>query len=699
MHKYLLTVIFLLCNMSYVAAQTVMYDNDGMERDRYGNIKASTRNDSTVTTDVPFGITMWRVDEQFGTRIPTSPDTLMTHFPQKVFTSGPTMQYNTTGNYGSPRVSRVYSGAYSMHANESFFFSHPYDYVVVSPRDFLFTNTKSPFTSITFNTCGNKLNGEDRITAKFSVNAGKKLGFGFLLDYLLGRGYYPSQNTGHFTGGLYSSYVSDKYNMHMLYAFNYLKNAENGGLENDECITHPEKLPYTYRPNEMTVRLSRAYNYIHANTLFLTHRYNFGNDQVARRDTIVTHIDSLQKDSIRVIPVMEYRPIAAVVHTARVGQNNRRFLSRNSTEAFYAKHYFLDEDPNMVGTRDKTKNVSVINTVALELCEGFRTWVKSGLRVYLKHDYERFVLLSGHPLMQTYNENDITLGGQLLTAKNRFFQYHVTGETTTSGKNWGEFNVNGNFNFNIPTRRDSLIISAKAHIRNEEPSFYFRHYHSRNAWWDKSLDNEFSTMVGGVLQWRKTTLEFQLVNTKNYTHFAHNVSYDSQHTAADNGKLLPLYQVDVQQCRDNIQTIVASLKQDFSWGPLRWENELTFQKSSNEQQQPLPLITAYTNLYFKFCIAKVLNTEIGADASIFTQYFAPDYDPAIGHFVTQSTEDRVKVGNYPWVNVYANFHLKRARFYVMYSHVNKINGKYFLTPHYPTNQRVLHVGVSWNFIN
>jgi hypothetical protein len=46
-------------------------------------------------------------------------------------------------------------------------------------------------------------------------------------------------------------------------------------------------------------------------------------------------------------------------------------------------------------------------------------------------------------------------------------------------------------------------------------------------------------------------------------------------------------------------------------------------------------------------------------------------------------------------------HLKRARFFIAYSHVNGGSGdkNYFLTPHYPTNGRIMHMGISWNFYN
>ncbi|MBQ5511826.1 MAG: hypothetical protein IIT94_11995, partial [Prevotella sp.] len=55
----------------------------------------------------------------------------------------------------------------------------------------------------------------------------------------------------------------------------------------------------------------------------------------------------------------------------------------------------------------------------------------------------------------------------------------------------------------------------------------------------------------------------------------------------------------------------------------------------------------------------------------------------------------------PIVDVYANFHLKHTRFFVMMSHVNAEIGdkNYFLVPHYPLNGRVLRFGLSWNFFN
>ena len=157
----------------------------------------------------------------------------------------------------------------------------------------------------------------------------------------------------------------------------------------------------------------------------------------------------------------------------------------------------------------------------------------------------------------------------------------------------------------------------------------------------------------------------------------------------------------MQQADDNIQVISATLCQGLKWGILNIDTELTYQRSSNQEILPLPDFNIYANLYIKFKIAKVLNTELGADVRYFTAYYAPDYSPALGQFCLQNPGDKVEIGDYPIASVYANFLLKETRFYVKYQHVNEGTGNrnYFLAPHYPLNPATLWLGLSWNFYN
>ena len=129
---------------------------------------------------------------------------------------------------------------------------------------------------------------------------------------------------------------------------------------------------------------------------------------------------------------------------------------------------------------------------------------------------------------------------------------------------------------------------------------------------------------------------------------------------------------------------------------------MTYQSSSSKEALPLPLLNVFSNLYLKFKYAGVLTVELGAAATYFTEYEAPDFCPVVNQFaIQQNADSRVKLGNQPFVDVYANLHLKHARFFLMMSNITgtSMHRMSFLTPHYPMNNSIMHFGVSWNFFN
>ena len=264
------------------------------------------------------------------------------------------------------------------------------------------------------------------------------------------------------------------------------------------------------------------------------------------------------------------------------------------------------------------------------------------------------------------------------------------------GEELGTFSIDGNVQFDFKLWKRDMRLEANAFIKNNLPSFYYRHYHSEHFWWDNDFSKEFRTRIEGVFEipsWR-TKISAGLENIKNYTYIAN----ESQPSGAI-GRYL--WRLKAKQENSNIQVFSATLKQDFKAGIFNLNTEVTYQHSSNQEILPLPALNAYANIFIKFRIAKVLHTEIGADARYFTKYYAPDYSPALGQFVQQNSENKIEIGNYPLASVYANFLLKQARFYVKYYHANSGfgNRQYFLAPHYPMNPAALCLGLSWNFYN
>lgn len=684
--------------------------------------------------DIPVGLKTWRVND-FGVVDSIAPDTLMHTFQNSNFTDGLYGEYNTTGNMGSPRMARLF--ALRPVKFSYFFFSDPYDFFITPFTAQTFTNTKSPITNITYHECGNRDNGEDRIRALYAVNAGKDIGIGFKLDYLYGRGYYNHQSTADFNATFWGSVNKERYKAHFTIFANYLKTAENGGITDDDYVKNPQNFPSKFGTSDIPTQINRAWNKMHVNGGQLTHRYSVGfrkmethidttkNAQRADVDDLpillsaspakpnamrpnnttspsdpysaaTMSLDKKDSDKIKgpkIDTTYTFVPVTSFIHTLKINYNTRNFLANEDLSGFYTNKYYQADS-----TLDKFSHTNVSNQIAIELHEGFNKWAKAGIRLFARHDFNQFSMPVTRYLNDRYNENKVFLGGTLFKEKGNTLHYALLGEVCGDGKTWGEFELRAHADLRFRLLKDSVKFSAFAYTVNREPTFFYRHFSSHYLRWNNDLSLQMTTHIGGRLESEltRTRLSFDIQNIKNYTYFANEASLltgssGEQYTS----------NVVVRQASDNIQLLSLVLGQDFRLGILNWENLVAYQTTTDKHVLPLPALSLYTNLYLKFVISKVLRVEFGADMRYFTQYEAPAYSPALGLFVNQANENRVDVGNHPVVNVYANFHLKHTRFYIMASHVNysKDGGNVFLAPHYPYNPFAIKFGISWDFFN
>lgn len=661
---------------------------DGNRYDRNGNPI-----DTTAVIDantIPIGLFSWKIDERLGNIFETPVDTIQHAFQNTNDTGGPTGHYTYLGNLGAPRISHVF---FERKETSQFFFTDPYDFIVRRPEDIVYTNTKSPFTNLTYYKQGDGRYGEERFKAYFAVNVNKRLGFGFDIDYTYGRGKYTSQSTALFNGNLFAYYRGDNYDMHFSFINENLKVAENGGIADDRYITHPLEMAEgrkTYATYDIPINLNDIWNKNTGYHAFLTHRYNLGfyRDVTQENDTVTRTV---------------FVPVTSFIHTVKMDMNRRKYISYDKEQnQTYFQNNYLGND-----STDVTKHFSIKNTVGISLREGFNKWAKAGLTAFMSFEHRRFTLTdtldgtAGRRIPTDHKENILSVGGQLIKEQGKTIHYNVLGEVALIGEDAGQFSVEGQGDLNFRLFGDTVRLEANAYIKNLNPTFYFRHFHSKHYWWDnEDLSKIMRTRIEGKLnidRWR-TQLKVGVENIKNYT-YLDNTSIkitDKQNEVSFKNNIA------VRQHSGNIQVFNAALRQDFKLGILHLDNEVVYQKSSNQQVLPLPDLVLYHNLYIQFGLAKrVLNIELGADVRYFTQYYAPDYAPAIGQFYLQNPETRFKLGGYPLVNAYLNLHLKRTRIFVqMYNLIQGTGEKsYFLAPHYPLNPRILKVGLSWNFFD
>lgn len=648
----------------------------------------NNRNDSTkVNLKVPEEIFQWKIDERMGDPIHIDADTAQHMFQNWHLTEGVRGEYNFLGSMGTPRQSRIF---FDRPTSTTYGFLQPYDYFYTEPERFIYTDTKSPYTNLSYHSSGDKVDGDDRFRAYFTTNAGKHFGIGFLFDYLYARGRYDNQSSALMNFSLFSFYRSDRYNYHLLASRYHMKQAENGGITDDRYITRPEETEGSnsnFGPADIPVKLDKAWNRNEVYDIYFSHNYNMG----FYRDEVVADSNGIATDSLE----RRFVKVSRITHTFRMTRDMREFINHQQPANYYADTYLPYDSV------DHTTGTTIENRVALSLCKGFSKWAFADIAAFASYSYNNYTLPDtiagkGTEYKRKYNEHILKIGGTISGNIWKEMKYHIEGETAISGDEIGTFSLDGKAELNLKLWKKDIKLTAHAFAKNNRPSFYYRHYHSDHYWWDDNdLENELRTRVEGKIEipsW-KTRLTAGFENIKNYTYIANNA------ISNNDGKSY-LHRYSIAQ-NSNVGVFSAMLEQDLKFGIFNFNTVLTFQNSTNMEVLPLPKFNAYANAFIKFRIAKVLNTELGADVRYFTEYYAPDYSPALGQFVQQNKNDRIKIGNYPIASVYANFLLKQTRFYVKYYHVNEGTGKrnYFLTPHYPITPAVLWFGLSWNFYN
>ena len=704
--KYIFILISVLCFLLPVSAQNTISSSPGSSasgrslgtHDRNGNPI-----DTTAVTDastIPIGLYQWKVTRRLGNIVPVPVDTLHAGFQNTNDPAGPTGQYNYLGNLGAPRMSRIF---FDRKEESQFFFTDPYDQSVLRPEDVTFTNTFSPYTNLTYYKSFHNRNSEERFKSYFAVNANKKLGFGFYIDYLYGRGMYNNQSTAFFNGGLFASYRGDKYDLHFIFNNDNLKMRENGGITDDRYITDPLDMAEgkkQYESMDIPTVFNKVWNHNTSYHAFLTHRYNLGFYK-DKEDHLNNDSLSVANDSIET--AKEFVPVTSFIHTLELDFNGRKYITQDDAQnRQYFEHTYFGND-----SIDQNRRTSVRNTFGISLREGFNKWAKAGLTAFLTHEYRDFTLpdttdVPDQRVIKHYKENVIYVGGELLKEQGKLLHYKVLGEIAVAGEDAGQFRVEGNGDLNLNLLGDSVRLDVNAYIKNLNPVFYYRNFHSKHYWWDNSdLSKIMRTRVEGKLNFKRlgTTLRAGVENIKNYTYLA-NTSVPVTNSSGD--IISFKNNAAVKQHSGNIQVFTAMLQQKLKFGIFHLDGEVAYQKSSEQSILPLPELSAYGNLYIHAGLVKnVLQVSLGADVRYFTKYNAPDYSPVIGQFYLQNPENTVAIGGCPMVNVYANLHWKRTRIFVMMYNVNQNSGnsRYFLAPHYPISPRILKLGISWNFFD
>lgn len=624
---------------------------------------------------VPSEVKNWLLVDDFSLSDTVAVDTISTGF--QIY--NPIYQHSIanvfTGNLGAPAQSVIIE---DIPVHSSFLFSNNLNYWLTSPEDWKYYNTRTPYTNLYYQHSGPKRRSEENVGVLFTQNINEDLNVGFNYKLISSVGKYDGQQVENRLFRLFSSYSGERYLVHGSFVYGKTDQLHNGGIIDDNNILNPEDNEYDgpeYIPVYFTNASTRIDNY----KLFVNQKLKIGNISIAVNDS-----------------VKKTTPLATVSHTFEMDRYRRAYkiddLSKvfpeDETLWFYHERY---NDPSQ--TKDTTYQTTYRNTIQLKFNEEANPFLRFGMRVYLMNEVERNRWpASTVAILDTANNETGELiyhkrkekrtatafGGQLFKNLGNNFFYDAGLRVWFQGHKAGDSEITGGFNTQFRIARDTAGFFARGGIYLTSPDFFTEQYYSNHISWNKRFDPEKTVKIrGGInIPTRRLQLtgEIRLLNDHIY--------WDEE--------ALP------DQTNDFLQLIQVKLKKHFQLWNLHSRNELAYQITSNDRYVPVPEFSIFSSNYFENTLFQVLFFQIGFDVRYHTAYYAPDFMPATGQFFIQ--RDR-KTGNYPVIDPFVNFHLKRANIFVKYDHANQglMDTDYFHTIGYPINPGGLRFGVSWNF--
>lgn len=605
------------------------------------------------------GTIAWKVSEDFADEVQCSPDTATLNFQE--FT---TPVYRNTiasewlGNLGLPSQSAIFYQRKETDYTGDFLFKHTFYDQYLGPNEALFFNTKRPYSNVTYASGGLTDQEEDHLTAALSMNATSKLNFGFFADYKYGRGSYYNQSTDDLNGYLNGSYKGEKYSIYFIAGLNNHKQFENGGIQHDSLIDIIDEA------SSIPVKLSNTWSQYNSFYFWINQQYNIGYDKV-------DPTDSEKK---------EFTPLMTIGYSTKYEYNRKKYYERSITNGFYENNFYSDSF-----SRDTCSQHFFKNVVSITFNEGYKKWMLFSLRAFAEIDFEQNRFQIADTLVFAHNNQTlVSVGGELFKRKGNT-QYGVLGKVLVLGRdNRMAFDISGDFTTKIKLKDDlNLNISALGHLKSLNPSFYTEHYYSNHYIWENHFNNTWSARgygeIGIPYKYCDIKLGAGWQGLKNYIFF--------------NKQAMP-----TQDNEHFIQIINADLQLNLSAWLLHWDNKVSFQYVNEPSILPLPMLSAYSNFYFRHSFLKndILTVQIGVDCRFNTAYYANAYMPATGVFYLQ---DEKLIGNYPLMNAYINLHLKQFRVYLMCYNLSSafMDSTYFTVPDYPLNPIMFKFGLSWNF--
>ncbi len=621
-------------------------------------------------------IQSWQMSGDYLYKIPTEIDTSLEFF----HVYNPIYKYSFgnafLGNSGSPVESQLY---FDQKGYSDFMFTQVYYPYLETVGKTEYFNTRRQFSMLEYINGGTSSTREERFSVFHTQNIKPNLNFGIKFTTMGSAGQYQYQRTKRNSIKAFASYEGEILTTYFNINTNNFSTDENGGLQNDSSLINQ-----AYNtPSNIPTLFSGSSDNSNVNNTFKNLSLEFSNkidllNLFSKKDTVPG--DSLKSTGS-----------LGLIHVFSMEFNKRMFTDKmpsiGQVAGLYDSLYFnAGETFDSISFHQFTSDLRIYYATGEKMAWSFaltNEWIDYtlfskdnalGLSYPVDHkSYRPFTL--HHVEVNT----KVSANADILS---RMLEWHLAGNYYLLGYKKGGYNLGimlgiGN------GKTGNRLFNASATYFLQQPLFLQNTYYSNTFIWNNSFNPvkklHLSLKYGNSPKKFEPRINYSLLRG---VIFADTNAYPKQYSSS-------------------LQVFSASVQKKFNFWKFSSLNNIAFQFVNKDQVLSLPAVVFYNStffqqrIYFKFTGGEFF-TSLGFDMYYNTKYYAPAYMPSLSGFYNQTDK---RTGNYPYVDIFLDIKLKRARFFFKFEHVNYgwLENEYFSVLHYPRNERMFKVGLSWNF--
>lgn len=544
------------------------------------------------------------------------------------------------------------------------------DFYKFTHDDIKFYRARSPFTSLSYISAGDNV---QLLKIIHSQNIKPNWNFGANFNRIGANGFYNHQRGDDLNGTLFTWYQTKnkRYNIWVDAVFNTLKAQENGSIVKDGIIFEPVG-------NNLVTKKAEPSRFNTARQLYRD------NSLMIRQSYFVGRIDSTTNSTTQNI-----LPTNKITHT---------FSYTNSSYSFKKEEldtYALLPTPkaDLSFTNDSTNVKHIQNEFIYSffLRAKGSSFIKNELKIDagVRNDIYNFkqqILQEDKSIYynRSFAAQNTTLLGALGYRFSNKVDVNLDIQQIFQGLNAGDYLYEANSNFLLSNKAGKITMTA--YTQNKSPEEIYNRYYGNHYDWDKRSELSRTKTTNFTFAYLNEFLKldasaaYYLIS--NYVYFGASPLIAKAITPIQYSGEISLMQIKVGKQLD------AGSFHATAYG--------VYQKTNEQRILRTPEVYVFASIYKDQTFFRTLKTQLGFDVFYNDSYLAKSYSIAASQFYVG---DDVTFGAKPVVDAWIKAGLRRANLFLKYQYANQgmFSNGYYTVNRYPMPDRLLTVGLTWNF--